>query len=245
MQLDTWPKPILSPVATRAFATDHRGHRSDRYPASARQRCFDPPLGVRLAGPLADPIAVRPGKHPQLRNRCWIQDSCGRLPQESRLRRLLHGKIVALFSPKSHSCRTAIDAEHFMTGAVIMVKRINAVNPRIGPIIGCELFLNSRGRIFAFQIECVTVKEKRIPAVWNHTVIFEKDWVGLIHTGSLYAVWVNEGSPTEGETSSGPESGGQKFAAICSILSVHARNKCNSAQITESNSSPGSFLICA
>ena len=48
----------ISPVVTRAFATDHRGHRSDRCPESASQRCFDSPLGVRLAGPLADPIAV-------------------------------------------------------------------------------------------------------------------------------------------------------------------------------------------
>ena len=120
----------LSLVATRAFATDHRGHRSDRGPAWVRRRCFDPPLGGRLAGPLADPIAVRPGKRHNSERRkripaVWNHTVSLRLTLNPLLSRSLPVRIGEAGAPQFHSeeahivCKfpgdaTSLDLGHYL-----------------------------------------------------------------------------------------------------------------------------------
>jgi hypothetical protein len=70
---------------------------------------------------------------------------------------------------------------------VIVVKGVNAVDPGVGPVVGSELFLNPRGRIFALYVQYAMVKKQWIMAVWNYTVILEKNYVRLNQIGSL--VW--------------------------------------------------------
>src|ERR1700739_2080987 len=58
-------------------------------------------------------------------NACWYdQDIAG-----------FHGYLFSAFASKMQQSRTRIHAQHFVSIAMIMVKRINAVPPGISPVI--------------------------------------------------------------------------------------------------------------
>src|SRR4029453_430150 len=53
--------------------------------------------------------------------------------------------LPVLVAAESQRCRAMIDTEHFMRCAVIMSKGIDAVSPRVAPIILSESSFESRG----------------------------------------------------------------------------------------------------
>jgi hypothetical protein len=84
---------------------------------------------------------------------------------------------------------------------VIVVKGVNAVDPGVGPVVGSESFLNPR-RIFTLYVQYAMVKKQWIMAVWNYTVVLEKNCVRLNQIGSLCGPWANQCSPAQSETNS-------------------------------------------
>ena len=62
-----------------------------------------------------------------------------------------------------------------MRGAVIMSKRINAVSPRVGPIVLCKALFNNGSAIFRVSCECLPVNQQRQVAVWENAVVLKTE----------------------------------------------------------------------
>ena len=75
----------------------------------------------------------------------------------------------------------SIDAEYLVTGAMVVVKGVNSVSPRICPLIFRKTFLKRRGRIFITQFDCSAVEKNWVPAIGNRAIILEDKLLGLPH----------------------------------------------------------------
>ena len=91
----------------------------------------------------------------------------------------MHLDVLAMLAAESQSGSARINTEHFMRRAVIMGKGIDSVSPRVGPIVfGKTLFENGR-RIFGIGCDCLPIKQQRKGTIWENTVVFEIQLLGL------------------------------------------------------------------
>src|SRR5205823_173536 len=91
----------------------------------------------------------------------------------------MHLDVLAMLTTESQSGSARINTEHFMRRAVIMRKGIDSVSPRVGPVVfGKTLFENGR-RIFGIGCDCLPIKQQRKGTIWENTVVFEIQLLGL------------------------------------------------------------------
>ena len=90
-----------------------------------------------------------------------------------------HLNGFAMLAAESQSCRAMINTEHFVRCAVIMSKGIDAVSPRIAPIILRKALLNSRSAISYLRFECLPIQQYRKDAIRENAVVFEAELLRL------------------------------------------------------------------
>src|SRR5438045_7829208 len=62
---------------------------------------------------------------------------------------------------------------------MIMSERINAVSPRIGPVVTSKAFFHDRSTISVFRCECLPIHEQRQQAVWKNAVVCKSELLWL------------------------------------------------------------------
>src|SRR5215216_2878388 len=60
-----------------------------------------------------------------------------------------------------------------------MSERINAVSPRIGPVITGKAFFHDGSTVSVFRCECLPIYEQRQQAVWKNAVICKSELLWL------------------------------------------------------------------
>jgi hypothetical protein len=91
----------------------------------------------------------------------------------------MHLNGFAMVAAESQGRCAAISSKHFMRGAVIMSKGIDAVSPRIAPIILRKALLNSRSVISYLHFECLPIQQYREDAIREDAVVFEDELLRL------------------------------------------------------------------
>ena len=87
--------------------------------------------------------------------------------------------ISAVLATELQSRVAAVDAQRFMRGAVIMGKRIDAVSPRIRPIVATQAFFHDRSTVSVFRCECLSIHEQRQHAIWKNAVVGKSELLRL------------------------------------------------------------------
>src|SRR5262245_57349524 len=73
-----------------------------------------------------------------------------------------------------YRCRSTETTEDFMCRAVIVMERVNAIDPTAAPAIGREKLLEDRLRIARGQLQSTFIDQQRQAAVWNHAVVLQQ-----------------------------------------------------------------------
>src|ERR1700683_1155504 len=93
----------------------------------------------------------------------------------------VHVKIFPLLSTKPHRHRTTVNAQYFVARAVIMMKRVDTVSPRVSPMVGREQLHDWRCRIIAADRQNSPVQKQVESIVRNYAVILEESSLRLFH----------------------------------------------------------------
>ena len=71
------------------------------------------------------------------------------------------GQDDALLPAELHFCDSAAHAKNFVSRAVIVMKRINAVAPGSSPSVGCEHFFARICGITLSEVYCILIDQQR------------------------------------------------------------------------------------
>jgi hypothetical protein len=83
--------------------------------------------------------------------------------------------VLAVLAADSQGRSTAINRKRFMRCAVIMSKGIDAVLPRVGPIVLSQALFNDGRAIFRFGRERMSINQQRQVAVWENAVVLKTE----------------------------------------------------------------------
>jgi len=96
--------------------------------------------------------------------------------------------LPALFAAEVYEGRAGIDAQHFMGGAVIVMKGIDPVAPGIGPVVGGEGVFEPAGAVVFAGGEDVPIEEEWEAAVGDGAVVFEQELLGGLSAAAAAAL---------------------------------------------------------
>ena len=87
----------------------------------------------------------------------------------------IHLDVTAMLAADSQGRSTTIDSQRFMRCAVIMRERINAVSPRVSPVVLRKELFNNGSAILRFRCECLPINQQRQVAVWENAVVLKTE----------------------------------------------------------------------
>ncbi len=85
----------------------------------------------------------------------------------------MHFLNNATFTAQLHSGRPAINPQHFVGSAVVMVIRVNPVAPTATPAIGGKELFKDRRWVMSSERHCHTIQEQWQPAVGKPAIILQ------------------------------------------------------------------------
>src|SRR5438094_4226266 len=91
----------------------------------------------------------------------------------------VHVDILAVLATNSQSCGATKHPQHLVRRAVIMRERINAVSPRVAPVVFGKAFFKKGRGILPITWECVAIHQQRQHTVWKNTVVLKRQLFGL------------------------------------------------------------------
>ena len=87
----------------------------------------------------------------------------------------IHLDVAAVLAADSQGRSTTINSQRFMRGAVIMSEGIDAVSPRVGPVVLSKALFNNGSAIPGVSCECLPINQQRQVAVWENAVVLKTE----------------------------------------------------------------------
>ena len=87
----------------------------------------------------------------------------------------IHLDIAAVLAANSQSRSATINSERFVRCAVVMRKGIDAVSPRVGPVVFRKALFDNGSAIFRLRCERVPIDQQRQVAVWENVVVLKSE----------------------------------------------------------------------
>jgi len=87
----------------------------------------------------------------------------------------IHLDIAAALAANSQSRSATINSERFVRCAVVMSEGIDAVSPRVGPVVFRKAWFDNGSAIFRLRCEGVPIDQQRQVAVWENAVLLKSE----------------------------------------------------------------------
>jgi len=87
----------------------------------------------------------------------------------------IHLDVAAVLAADSQGRSTTVNSQRFMRGAVIMSEGIDAISPRVGPVVLRKALFNNGSAIRRVSCECLPVNQQRQVAVWENAVVLKTE----------------------------------------------------------------------
>jgi len=86
----------------------------------------------------------------------------------------IHLDVAAVLAADSQGRSATINSKRFMRGAVVMRKGIDAVSPRVGPVVLRKALFNN-GSAIRLRCERLSIDQQRQDAVWENAVVLKTE----------------------------------------------------------------------
>jgi len=86
----------------------------------------------------------------------------------------IHLDVAAVLAADSQGRSATINSQRFMRGAVIMSEGIDAVSPRVGPVVLRKALFNN-GSAIRLRCERLSIDQQRQDAVWENAVVLKTE----------------------------------------------------------------------
>ena len=87
----------------------------------------------------------------------------------------IHLDVAAVLAADSQGRSSTINSQRFMRGAVIMSEGIDAVSPRVGPVVLRKALFDNGSAICRVSCECLPINQQRQVAVWENVVVLKTE----------------------------------------------------------------------